>query len=332
MDVYIDKANIISFLHQYNDKRFQTCSQMLKEQCKLCLNFSKEDILSDQKYGRELLAWLKTLSSGMSSKITWRVGFPTRPLKTNCYNSFSPNQLSSVYLLDDEKIETLLGKGVLLLSKPGKEVDVLANLLFENKQYQKNIFRKMTSWKVLEDYISPCTDIVIVDQYVCSDESLLESNLYVLLESLCSYAHISKINIVIFTLKETYNRTTNHICMPDWKKILDKISDKIEAKTEVAPNITIIAASKDNLQEHDRTIFTNYKSFFSGDTINYFDSVGNKITKGRTFYVNSLVERDNYNDALDFLTKMQEVYDRIKKLNPDLIHKKGELKCNFIKL
>lgn len=332
MNVYIDKSNIISFLQQYKDKRFQSCNQMLKEQFDMNFNFSKKELLADKTHFNEVFAWLKTLSSGMTGKIEWNVKFPSRPLKTNCHTNFTPEQLCSVYLLDDEKIDKLLSKGILLLAKPGQELDTLSNLCFKNKQYQKNIFRKLTSWQVLENYISPCTDIVLVDQYLFSDETLQESNIYVLLESLCSLAHDSRVNIIIFTLKEVYDKDAKRTFVPRWDKILEDIFRKIEYKVGMSPNIVIVTASKDSLKEHDRSIFTNYKLYFSGDTMNYFNSTGTKITNGRTFNVYSLVDSENKLDAQDFLDKMQTVYDKIKSINPDLIHKKGELKCNFIKL
>lgn len=297
MNVYIDKANILSFLQQNKDKRFLPCNQMLKEQCDLKFNFSKDELSSD----KILLAWLTTLSSGMNGTVQWNVKFPNRPLKANCYTTFSRYQLCSVYLLDDEKVDNLLAKGILLLAKPGGEIDILSNLWFPKKQYQKNIFRQLTTWQDLSNYLSPCTDIIIVDQFLFSDATLLESNIYTLVGCLCSFAHHSKINIVIFTLKETYNKETKLTIIPNWKKILEEISDKIQSKVGTSPNIVIVTASKENLQEHDRSLFTNYKFYSSGDTMNYFDSAGRKITKGRNFNVYSLVDDGNWDDAQDFL-------------------------------
>lgn len=332
MNVYIDKNNIVSFLQQNKDKRFLPCNQMLKEECDINFNFSKKELLSDPKNGHEVLAWLTTLSAGMKGKVEWNIKFPDRPLKTNCYNSFSQDQLCSIYLLDDDKIDKLLAKGILLLAKPGKEIDVLSNLCFPQKQYQKNIFRQLSSWNGLGNYLSPCTDIVIADQFLLSDATLYESNIYTLVNTLCSLAKNSKVNIVIFTLKEYYDKVTKQTFVPDWNKILGEMSSKIKSDVGMSPNIVIVTASKENLQEHDRSIFTNYKFYSSGDTMNYFDSTGKKITNGRTFNVYSLIDSDNRSDAQDFLSKMQSVYDSIHNLNSDLIHKKGELKCNFINL
>ena len=97
MNVYIDKENIVSFLLKNKDKRFQTCNQILKEECDMNFNFSKKELLSDKNHGHEVLAWLTTLSAGMNGKVAWNVNFPNRPLKTNCYNSFSQDQLCSIY-------------------------------------------------------------------------------------------------------------------------------------------------------------------------------------------------------------------------------------------
>ena len=67
---------------------------------------------------------------------------------------------------------------------------------------------------------------------------------------------------------------------------------------------------------------TNYKMFTSGDTFNYFESTGKKITKGRFFYVHSLVDKRNVDSAKKFLSHMQDVYDKVAALNnPELIYK-----------
>ena len=99
------------------------------------------------------------------------------------------------------------------------------------------------------------------------------------------YHQNEKLNIVIVTLNKLYNKKTNFTFEPDWNKIYSELRSKINKKFR--PNITFITASQGRLEEHDRTIFTNYKTFASGYIYNYFDNKGNKITNGRYLHAYS---------------------------------------------
>ena len=331
MNVYFDKSNFISFIHSANNLKFAQCNTMLINTCHLFFNFKKEDINDNDEENNDIMMWMSQNVDGFNSSLKWNANFPARPLKSTMCKNFNKEQLSSVYLLDDDKIETLITLGILLIGKPGNEIEVLSDLLFKDLQYTRNIFMEVNSWKDINNYSSPCSDIIIFDPYLFSDDTLYDTNIYPIIINLCKNAHNAIINIVIFTLENVYcnNRLT---ITPNWRDIIDKIHENIQKCIGIKPQVTIVTGCKQTLAEHDRTIFTNYKMFSSGDSFNYFNSSGEKITKGRYLNVYSLVDNNNNDSAADFLKKMQNIYDDVKSKNSDLIHKDKNSKSNFLKI
>lgn len=292
------------------------------------MNFPKDELLEDSDENEMIKDWMKSCTDGFDTE-SWHWGcvFPLRPIKSNVAKTFTPLQHSAVYLINDEKLSLLKDKHQYLVSDFGEEIEVLAQLWFDDRQYTKNIFPKLDSWAKLMDYQSPCSDIIICDQYIIMNENLLDFNLYELLLQLCYSSAQSKMNIVIFTLKESNGRR----CV-DCSILKNKIQQILEEKTGLKPNVAIITGSSQKLGEHDRTIFTNYKLYNSGDSFNYFDSKGSKITDGRFFHVHSLVSKDNESTACLFLKDMQILYDNIKNTAPDNIYKETACKCNYLVL
>ncbi|SFE50902.1 hypothetical protein [Thermophagus xiamenensis] len=48
-----------------------------------------------------------------------------------------------------------------------------------------------------------------------------------------------------------------------------------------------------SFSEHDRTIWTNYFRIYTGDSINHFNSKGEKITKGHEIQLSSHLKNEN---------------------------------------
>lgn len=328
MQVYFDKENLISFLKERKDSRFKYCEETLLQHCHIFMNFPKEELLEDSDENEMIKDWMKSCADGFDT-VSWHWGcvFPLRPIKSNVAKTFTPLQHSAVYLINDEKLSLLKDKHQYLVSNFGEELEVLAQLWFDDRQYTKNVFPELDSWAKLMDYQSPCSDIIICDQYIIKNESLLDFNLYKLLLQLCYSSTQSKMNIVIFTLKES-----NGCQCVDCSILKNKIQQILEEKTGLKPNVAIITGSSKKLGEHDRTIFTNYKLYNSGDSFNYFNSKGEIITDGRFFYVHSLVSKDNKMTACLFLKDMQKLYDNIKNTAPDNIYKESACKCNYLVL
>lgn len=316
MKVVFDFPNLISFIHSAEQDEYNDCMRMLKDNFDIHFSFSKEDVkmmTGDEK--DDFLAWIRKLGN-VSSEIIWN---------DNRFNdAFNPFELGREYLMAVYCLQSshqAIENGTLIIANEGEELKMLSSLLFAGNQYMEEIMEKINKWDDISPYISPCTDIVVVDQFILSDNSLLTSNIVPLCRLLCSKSKKQKINIVIFTLKEDPRTKV----VPNWGKIREKIKDSIGGKYK--PNVTFVTVSKGNLQEHDRTIFTNYKLFVSGDTYNYFDSTGEKITDGRWLHVHSNARRNNMKSSLKFIDDMQSVILKVRS-NSDLI--KEDKICNFL--
>lgn len=327
MHVYFDKPNLLAFLAQKKDKRFRYCEETLLNHCKIFMNFSKEELIKNPDGNEMILDWMKACTEGFDTEPwTWGTMFPIRKIKSNTPNDFNDEQHSAVYLITDEKLHLLKDKNQYLVAEAGGELDVLSQLWFDDRQYLKNIFDKLDKWAELEKYQSPCSDIIIYDKFLLLDENLWEFNLYALLNQLSFESTCSKMNVVIFTLKDDQGKTC------DFEKAKDTIKRLLMERTGHKASVVIVTGSRQKLGEHDRTIFTNYKLYTSGDSFNYFDSNGNKITKGRTFHVYSLVSKENEATAKGFLRDMQTLYDSIKKDAPDNIYRVANSNSNFLNL
>lgn len=292
--------------------------RMLQEHFDIKLTFQRSEIQSmEDEEKDDFLQWLNTLTDGSPRGENFFTFGSLFPPKTFKYENLTEKQnFSSVYCVENS---TNLGD-CLLIANVGEELSKLSSLFVSSNQFSVNIFHKLRKWEDIKEFSSPCTDIIIVDKFILSNPEIYSPNLLSLIKSLCGCAIQTRLNIVIFTLKEVYNKETKIKFTPEWDKIYQSIR-KCVGKRTPSPNVTFVTASDRNLDEHDRTIFTNYKSFASGDTFNYFNSSGKKITQGRTFYPNSLVTQNNYDDAEKFLNDMQVIINNLLRLNPNLILK-----------
>ena len=103
MDIYIDKANLKSYVMSSANSAFADCNRMLSNKFDLKFTFSKEEIADDST----ILQWITIMNDGFNGTISWNVNHPPRPLKSNSHISFTREQLSSVYLVDDERIQQI---------------------------------------------------------------------------------------------------------------------------------------------------------------------------------------------------------------------------------
>ena len=333
MNIYIDKPNLLSIIHSVKAENYDDCMRMLKKNFKIFFTFAMTDIDKMEQIDKQYVKqWLTQMTTGVNrdikEPIIWESTFPSRPLDMSTFNS---DQLSSVYCLSkesDSKIMDISQKGNLIIACEGHEIEALSSLYFESLQYTKNVFNKLSSWSDIEEFISPCTDIIITDLYIFSSPELYQQNIYQLIRILGSKAKNAHVNIVIFTLKSNYDQKSKVDFEPDWDTIYTKIRKCANKHTSF--NVTFVAASKQTLEEHDRTIFTNYKYFASGDSYNYFDSNGRKITRGRYLHAHSHALIDNEEDSKKFLFDMQNIITSLSRLNNKSLIKKDKI-SNFLK-
>lgn len=328
MRLYIDKDNLLSFLKSKDDKNFPFCRMMIIHQLDLMFNFTKEEA----KANEAIWAFVQELADGAEDReISYNnVLFPSRPLKANCSNYFDRFQRSAIYLLNDEKIEVLERRGEHLVAGLGKEVETLSRLFFDDYQYDdRDLVKNINKWECIKKYVLPLTDVILVDKYLFSDDTLYESNAYPLLKVLVGQEQDKNVNIVVLSQKDYYNTKTKTTFTPDWDKISAKIKNELKT-THRSIKVTFVFLPKsEDADEHDRTIFTNYRRFYSGDSFNYVSSDGSIISKGREWEVSSLARKKSHNLALVLLDDIQSKINDIAKLNnPDLIT--GDKKSNFL--
>jgi hypothetical protein len=165
----------------------------------------------------------------------------------------------------------------------------------------------------------PLTDIIIVDPFILknkdTDTDTIDINLIGFLETLSKIINV-RTNIVVFT-------NPNNIDV-DYPALLPKIRAVLNKTTNVQPNFTLVKTSK----EHDRTILTNYKRIYSGDTFNFFNNQGQKITKGKEIGYSSLGNAENHKLAIEVFNDLQTQLNSLKTNNPDFII--GDKECNYL--
>lgn len=326
MNVYFDFSNFLSLIHSAKDIRYHDCMRMIRDNFNIKFTFNKDAIDKASVDDRsDIMQWFTNMATGRGN-VNWDSAFPQCPVKMDDIKK-KPNNYS-VYCLDETKrndLDNLINKGVVIVGKIGSELSTLSGLLVYSNQYAKNVLEDIVNWESIKKYASPCSDIIIVDKFILSSPELYEYNLYKLVKCLAENSKNEKVNIVIVTLKEVYDKKTKKTIVPDWDKIYTDLRARVNKKFR--PNITFVTATGDYL-EHDRTIFTNYKTFSSGDTYNYFDSKGEKISNGRWLHVHSLADSGNMKDALNLLDDIQKLVDKMNSLNKDNIKK--DRVCNFL--
>ena len=327
MDLYIDIENLRSFVHSKDKEDFDDCLRMLRRQLHVIYNTDKGAIKNDE----EIIPWIQRISDGRgaSEEVDLFLGekFPQRPIKSNSYNDWTRKKLSSVYLIKDIDISKLKNKGCILLGDEGEELKILTRL-FCGSDYdyhhlydlQKNFF----SWEQLteDNQLLPCTDIVLNDRYLfANDESLVQYNLGGLLKALANNVK-NKIDVVIFTKYDSLN-------VFGIEKAHKIVKQTLKDITGMKPNVTFVASNDSKIIGHDRFVITNYRLIRSGDSFIYFNTKGERITNGGSLDVDSLANNETFVFVESLIGKLQDSYDKIKKIRPDMIN--GARCSRFIK-
>lgn len=324
MRAYIDKSNLLSFVESKEHPLYGDCLRMLKSQFDLHFNFPRSSLSVCEEL-RSIIPLLTSGSKDAPMPVFNEQLFPSRPLKSNFYTDLTTQDLTAVYLLDDEKIDGAKSKGHILIGCKGEEVDVLSKLFFEEYQYTKSFNPRtdMPNWGALKPTVLPCTDIILADRYVFSDENLLKCNLCELLSEIGGRIKEKKINIVIFTNQEYTNAGKRYT--HDLEKLKNEIRQHLKNVFEATPNITIVSRCK----FHDRMIFTNYNHSCSGDSLTYYDSKGNIITNCSNYAVHSHGLRENLKRGFNLIAEMQTEINELTSLS-DKECIIGDRKSNFL--
>ena len=314
-----------------SNQDFVKCNEVLLGAFNLYFTFDKSEIQKAKKeVKRNFDLWLRTATKNRNGKKNeWNTKFPSRPVNKSSHMQLSEEQLSSVYMLDGDDVKEWAETGCLLIAEKGKELDTIKKLQISNafiptKQFR---IRSMSDWTTFGKNSTPCTDIIVVDQYLFSQSELdYEVNSYSLLEQLCKWANNTSVNIIIFTLKD-YKDGDNRFDVP-FVTIERKLKDKLSRLIGVEPNVTFVILPVQ--EQHDRTIFTNYMMYTSGDSFKYFKDGTNVslCTHGEWLYISSLHDDDVFLNAHDFIFDLQEIIDKVKG---GLMSIRGDKKSFFLK-
>lgn len=151
----------------------------------------------------------------------------------------------------------------------------------------RKINGNFNSWQDLENYLFYASDVVIADNYLLSDSSLIESNFIGIVKKL--YEIRNDLNLTIVT----YNDPKHPF---ELQKLVEEIKLRLK-ECFLKEKFNLILLNKD-LKEHDRGIFTNYLRIKSGDSFNFFNSSGGIITKGTELDFYSLQDKVYFNMTL----------------------------------
>lgn len=323
MRLYIDLENLKSLSSKMGDKEVE---KLIREYCDIYYTFDQHDMeLVKRQKIEKIKRWRSQLVEGRSGHFFYynaEVPFiidANDQIKLNDITLRNSVLLNSVFLQDATNIKPNSG---LLIAGIGEELNCLRNLLIERKCISTKIYcirDDVPQWNFVDRNVSPTTDIIINDLYLFEDSEIYyEINSYNLIQKLCSKSIDFKVNIVIIT-------DDKHNCLRA-NTIIRDIKQQVYQITNIEPNVTIVInrSLKENERIHDRTIFTNYKLFISGDSLNYYKyakkvgfSKTNKDVElsshGMWFGVCSLFDKENRVIAEQFIDKVQLIISQAKK-------------------
>ena len=331
MEVYIDKENLRSFIRARNDSRYKDCYddcyRMLKRQLHINYNFSKtRELLEDEELKNYFM--LSGQGNGDSEADTYSTEvFPSRHVGMSTPRSFNRKHSSAVYLIDDEGVDSFREVGTSLVGDVNEEVSVLKRLFCtKNGDFDKIYFIQddFHDWTQIQtDKLNlPLSDIIIFDRYIGTNLGNSSNNILKLLKILVKDV-CAKIDVVIVSDEQYYNRYKQSMESPDWERFRRTIKQRIEEETTCDPNVTIVFMD-DSYRPHDRRILTNYMMFTSGDSFsNYFRRSGEIATEGDEFVVYSLANKNHYQFAMKKINELSE--------NLAGRHIIGDKKSNYIR-
>lgn len=283
MKLYIDKENLRSLVQSRHDEAFEDCVRLLKKQLDVHYNFPKEEMMRDEYIG----FWFNKLGDGVVTEQDYcppKSVVPNREnLKSNFYKDFNSEQLSSIYLIDDEHICDLVSqKGCILIGKVGQEIDMLKSIMIDGSETPAV---KIKDWNAYCPHL-PLTDIIINDNHYFKDKAVYEANANELIQALASVPNQSPVNVVII-IKEK------------------EISSEIDLDTECA-TIKELVKKATGSKNSTATIVTTYKNHDRCLITNYY-----RIKHGSSFHLR------NSNLKGDVMT---EIKTNAHRVNEEMTH------------
>lgn len=302
MRVVIDKENLVSFIKQHEARIWHDSEAVLLTELDVEFTFSKQDGEEDEF----LSMWLPRLMEykGPDNKHYFLQPKEEAFKLTPTIHTTWPKPFTSFWSKGPtETVHECRQRGQIMVYGVGSELDFFKDIFlhYPHRDAHRGLIiggQEFKKWDDLRKYVTPLSDIILIDSYIASDSSLIESNLLPILK-LLHYTKKAKTNLIILTEK-------NHLAPGLSNELLaKKVKTAIEQVPGCTANVTIVLWNNNTRQsrqqypnlakfeEHDRTLITNYSRWKTGDTFNYFDSTGQKVTKGRELDLYSLAKRDN---------------------------------------
>ncbi len=292
MVLYIDKENLLSLVESRNHPSFESCEKLIRNNMDIHCNFSKEEIVENDL----LQFWFSLFGQGVGGKVMFcptEVITPDRPLKTNFYNSYTKDQLSSIYLLNEnDKCDLISLKSCILIGKIGEEISTLEKLMIEGSE----IFSKNIDWNTYCPQL-PLTDIIICDNHYFKNKEVYDLNNHELLRKLSLKSNSSAIKVIIIT-KEGEIDTALNIEQEQQKikEIVRGLSGNVKSA------VTILTTRK----IHDRNMISNYFRIKNGSC---FHVKNNGIKGDVTAEVKSHAIKHNNQISIGLLSEYQSIAD-----------------------
>ena len=320
MRLYIDRQNLINIYKEKDHRLRNEAIKTMKRQIDVYYNFSKKEAFEDEALSLLLPEFNSGLDEGINHSFEPE-GYTPYELKTNIHTTHPDKH--GVFLLESDKVKLCQAKKGMMIYGLGEEFDLFNTLFLEKNDYDFHrllgIGTELSKWTDLAPYAQPFTDFVLIDNFIYDDQSLVESNLLEMLRVMHQKKSVST-NIILFTKRTKFNGKPE-----DFKK---RIREAVKEVTQINPSVTLVLWSdqrgESSFAEHDRTAFTNYLRIYTGDSFNFFNSVGTKITKGRDVQLASLAKRENF----VFTRRLIEDLNSYIKDHPHNIY--GDKVSNFL--
>jgi hypothetical protein len=328
MRLLIDKANLVNIARQYKRPSGQDALHTMQTQLDVEFNFTKQDAQEDEL----LNFWFQEFSEvkGADNRHYFNSADESPfTLQDNTNATWTKKHTAFVIEKPDEIIKRYQQAGQLMVYGLGEEFDFFKTIFlgYPNRESHRGLRigdEGLRKWLDLLPYTTPLTDIVLIDRYIASDGELVDVNLLPILKLLHT-GKKSRTNILLLTDKQKLGTGLTPVTLAA------KIKAAVAQVPGCSANVTVVCWNNSTAQnrrdypqasvfeEHDRTLVTNYTRWKSGDTFNYFNSAGQRITKGRELDLFSLAKRDNLKLVLVLLKDIQTYLEWCRINNPDNI-------------
>lgn len=351
MNIVIDKANVLRFLSE-SDEKIAECTRLIRNGINLIFNFTAKDITQEEK--EKIFDWVKVLSdNGEDSNVFFLKILDYENLKTNFITNDLKSMLESyahleecknldkrpyryAFLLEDKKIvKHVKEKGNALMGGVGEECDLILSLRLEGTE---RLAHKIDSWNNYCPKL-PISDIILCDNYYFFSKKLYEEDDNELIKALCRRPYKSPVNIVIIIKGEKRKDETPPVDPNiDLKEEQKKLESMVRKLTSSKSTVTIVKSR----ETHDRQVITNYfrintgKSFHlhdKSDRRNILTEIKTHANKANEVISDDLIEEyknivdKNKSEAIFSVKEVKEKDSENKTMEGDSLEDK--IKCRF---